>query len=340
MYELKNVNKIFMSDSNKVEAVSDVCVRINDGEVFGIIGSSGAGKSTLIRCLNLLEIPDSGEVIFKGEDLLKLSSKEVRARRKKIGMVFQNFNLLASRTVFENVAFPINNKNKKEVKEKVLSLLEIVGISDKENAYPNQLSGGQKQRVAIARALANEPDVILCDEATSALDPQTTTSILSLLKDLNKKLNLTIIIITHEMDVIKAVCDRVAIMSEGKIVEVDMVINIFTNPQHPVSRSFIQDSFKLDEIKDLVSNNAILNKDSYLYELTYKQDSSSKALISRLIKEYDLDVNIIAGTIEIISGESIGHLIIVIEGSSEKVRIGLEFLSRQGVLIEEVDLNA
>lgn len=340
MFEIRNLNKMFISETTEIIAVKDVSLKIKAGEIFGIIGSSGAGKSTLIRCLNLLEKPESGQVIFKGEDLIKLSNKAVREKRKKIGMVFQNFNLLASRTVFENVAFPINNKNKNEVKKKVLELLEIVGISDKENSYPSQLSGGQKQRVAIARALANDPDVILCDEATSALDPQTTTSILSLLKELNKKLNLTIILITHEMDVIKSVCDRVAIMSGGEIVEVDKVINIFTSPENEISRSFVEDSFNLGDINDLVNRNKLLSKEAYLYELIYKQDSSHKALISKLIKDFGLEVNIIAGKIEIISNDTVGHLVIVIAGPYDRVIEGLEFLANQKVIVREVDLNA
>lgn len=322
-----------------MEAVSNVCLRIDKGEIFGIIGSSGAGKSTLIRCLNLLEKPEKGKVIFKGHDLLSLSKKQMRHERKKIGMVFQNFNLLASRTVFENVAFPIGTKTKSEVKEKVLALLEIVGISDKVNNYPNQLSGGQKQRVAIARALANDPHVLLCDEATSALDPQTTASILSLLKELNEKLNLTIILITHEMSVIKSICHRVAIMDKGKIIEVDTVINIFTNPKKPLTKSFIQESFNHKEIRNLIDKNKLFKENSHLYEFIYKQESASKALIATLIKKYQLEINIIAGKIEIISGESIGHLVIIIEGEDKSVKSALRFLSSQGVLVKEFEEN-
>ncbi|NLY37588.1 MAG: ATP-binding cassette domain-containing protein [Tissierellia bacterium] len=339
MFELKEVYKSFISEGGQVEAVSNVCLRIDKGEIFGIIGSSGAGKSTLIRCLNLLEKPEKGKVIFKGHDLLSLSKKQMRHERKKIGMVFQNFNLLASRTVFENVAFPIGTKTKSEVKEKVLALLEIVGISDKVNNYPNQLSGGQKQRVAIARALANDPHVLLCDEATSALDPQTTASILSLLKELNEKLNLTIILITHEMSVIKSICHRVAIMDKGKIIEVDTVINIFTNPKKPLTKSFIQESFNHKEIRNLIDKNKLFKENSHLYEFIYKQESASKALIATLIKKYQLEINIIAGKIEIISGESIGHLVIIIEGEDKSVKSALRFLSSQGVLVKEFEEN-
>ena len=338
MFNLKNVTKTFISEDSRVEAVKDVSLKIREQEIFGIIGASGAGKSTLIRTLNLLEYPESGQVFFKDNDLLTLSKKEIRQTRKKLGMVFQNFNLLASRNVFDNVAFPINNKNKKEVEKKVNILLEIVGISDKAFSYPNQLSGGQKQRVAIARALANDPDVLLCDEATSALDPQTTDSILSLLKELNKSLNLTIFIITHEMDVIKSICDRVAIMDQGRVVEVDEVINIFTKPKSEVTKSFVRESFNLDDIATLVKKNNI-DQGEGLFELIYGQQSSSKALITSLIKNYNLEVNIIAGSIEIISFQSFGHLVVVIKGSEKMIENGLDFLADQGVIVNELITN-
>lgn len=339
MFKLKNVTKSFRSENSQVTAVSDVSLHIRAREIFGVIGSSGAGKSTLIRCLNLLEIPERGKVIFKGEDLLELSNPQLREKRQKIGMVFQNFNLLASRTVFDNVAFPIKNKSKEQISKKVYDLLEIVGISDKAKSYPSQLSGGQKQRVAIARALANDPDVLLCDEATSALDPQTTKSILSLLKDLNRKLDLTIILITHEMEVIKSICDRVAIMDKGKIVEVDSVINIFTQPKSEVSKGFVQEDINIDDLKGLIVENDLIQSDAYVYELFYKQAAASKSLISDLIKEYDLSVNIIAGSIEIISNESVGRLIIIIKGKKAEVEFGLKYLIDQGVLVKEVAIN-
>ena len=218
MIYLKNICKTFIDDNKKeVHAVNDVSLTINDGDIFGIIGFSGAGKSTLVRCINLLERPTSGTVEVDGKDLTKLSEKELRESRKKIGMIFQHFNLFPSRTIFGNVAFPLQGSglSKEEIAAKVRNLLELVGISEKENAYPSQLSGGQKQRVAIARALANDPDILLCDEATSALDPQTTKAILDLLKDLNKKLGITIVVITHEMAVVKEICNKVAVMERS-----------------------------------------------------------------------------------------------------------------------------
>ena len=241
MIYLKNICKTFIDDNKKeVHAVNDVSLTINDGDIFGIIGFSGAGKSTLVRCINLLERPTSGTVEVDGKDLTKLSEKELRESRKKIGMIFQHFNLFPSRTIFGNVAFPLQGSglSKEEIAAKVRNLLELVGISEKENAYPSQLSGGQKQRVAIARALANDPDILLCDEATSALDPQTTKAILDLLKDLNKKLGITIVVITHEMAVVKEICNKVAVMEKGRVVEEGDVFSIFANPQEALTQNF------------------------------------------------------------------------------------------------------
>ena len=238
MIALQHVSKVFAgSDKTKqVHAVDDVSLTIQDGDIFGIIGFSGAGKSTLVRCINLLERPTSGSVEVDGQELTRMSAKELRQARKKIGMIFQHFNLMPSRTIFGNVAYPLRGSglSKEEIREKVHSLLELVGIADKENAYPSQLSGGQKQRVAIARALANDPKILLCDEATSALDPQTTKAILSLLHHLNQTLGITIVVITHEMRVIQQVCTRVAVLDGGLVQEEGRVADIFA---HPASRA-------------------------------------------------------------------------------------------------------
>lgn len=243
MYILENVNKVFDGKENTVEAVKNVNLTIEKGEIFGIIGFSGAGKSTLVRCLNLLEVPTSGKVIFKGTDLLKMSPSELRKFRQKIGMIFQSFNLLAQRTIVDNVCYPleISGVKKKDARKKAMELLEMVGIRDKALSYPSQLSGGQKQRVAIARALATDPDVLLCDEATSALDPITTTAILELLKKINRTLGVTIVIITHEMKVVEQICDKVAVMSEGEIVEQGEVKEIFVNPRSDITKKLVMD---------------------------------------------------------------------------------------------------
>lgn len=262
MIQLIDVSKTFTIDKTPIHAVKDVNLTINQGEIFGVIGYSGAGKSTLVRCINLLERPTKGQVLIDGVDLLQLKEKELRLHRQKIGMIFQQFNLFSSRTVFENVAFPLRYRgiSKEKIKEKVLSLLDLVGIGDKHRAYPSQLSGGQKQRVAIARALATDPSILLCDEATSALDPQTTKSILKLLRDVNRKLGITIVIITHEMSVIKEICHRVAVMEEGNVVELNDVISIFTNPQAQITKDFINSTSTLDRIDQLIKEESDIVK--------------------------------------------------------------------------------
>ena len=238
MIRLENVSKTFTDSNKEVHAVNNVSLTINDGDIFGIIGFSGAGKSTLVRCINLLEKPTEGKVFVDDAEITALSGKELRKARKKIGMIFQHFNLMPSRTIFGNVAYPLRGSglSKEEIKEKVHHLLELVGISEKENAFPSQLSGGQKQRVAIARALANDPGILLCDEATSALDPQTTKSILKLLQQLNQTLGITVVVITHEMAVVKEICNRVAVMDHGDVVEEGEVFHVFASPKEPLVR--------------------------------------------------------------------------------------------------------
>ena len=233
MIELNHINKTYSSKKNEIHALREVSLKIEDGEIFGIIGFSGAGKSTLVRCINLLEIPDSGDVMVDGVNLLKLSAKDLNVKRRKIGMIFQQFNLLEQRTVEKNVRFPLEvaKVNKEDANKRVKELLALVGLEDKKDVYPSQLSGGQKQRVAIARALACEPSIILCDEATSSLDPITTKSVLALLEKLNKKLNVTIVVITHEMQVVEQICNRVAVIEDGKIAEVGSVSEVFSNPK-------------------------------------------------------------------------------------------------------------
>lgn len=294
MIYLKNIGKTFIDDNKKeVHAVNDVSLTINDGDIFGIIGFSGAGKSTLVRCINLLERPTSGTVEVDGKDLTKLSEKELRESRKKIGMIFQHFNLFPSRTIFGNVAFPLQGSglSKEEIAAKVRNLLELVGISEKENAYPSQLSGGQKQRVAIARVLANDPDILLCDEATSALDPQTTKAILDLLKDLNKKLGITIVVITHEMAVVKEICNKVAVMEKGRVVEEGDVFSIFANPQEALTQNFIKTTSNLRKIEDLVYEGSPvvdLKPGELIVRLSYIEKNISEPLISAMTYNFNI----------------------------------------------------
>lgn len=342
MIYLKNICKTFIDDNKKeVHAVNDVSLTINDGDIFGIIGFSGAGKSTLVRCINLLERPTSGTVEVDGKDLTKLSEKELRESRKKIGMIFQHFNLFPSRTIFGNVAFPLQGSglSKEEIAAKVRNLLELVGISEKENAYPSQLSGGQKQRVAIARALANDPDILLCDEATSALDPQTTKAILDLLKDLNKKLGITIVVITHEMAVVKEICNKVAVMEKGRVVEEGDVFSIFANPQEALTQNFIKTTSNLRKIEDLVNEGSSvvdLKPGELIVRLSYIEKNISEPLISAMTYKFNVIFNIIFANIEIVQDAPIGGTVAIMSGKSEDIDAALDYLRDKNVGVEVI----
>ena len=337
--ELKNITKTFEQDGKIFDAVKDASVSVAKGEIYGIIGFSGAGKSTLVRTINLLGRPTSGQVIVKGRDFLSLSEKELRQERKKIGMIFQHFNLMKSRNVFENVAFPLKHSglSKEQISQKVHSLLELVEINDKDKNFPSQLSGGQKQRVAIARALANDPDILLCDEATSALDPTTTKAILKLLKKLNKKLGLTIVIITHQMEVIKEICDKVAVMEHGKIVEQGDVFDIFANPKNEVTKRFIKATSSLTKIEELIEEDSPvvhLEKGEYLVRFSYIQKNVSEPLISATSRIYDVTMNIIFAEIEIVQNAPIGGTIAIISGKKEAIERALEHIREENVGVE------
>lgn len=341
MIVLENVSKTFHSDHHTVEAVRNVNLKIEQGEIYGIIGYSGAGKSTLVRCMNLLEHPTSGRVLLDNTELTGLSERNLRKARKKIGMIFQQFNLLASRTVFQNVAYPIrySGLSKSEISDKVHELLTIVDLKDKENAYPSQLSGGQKQRVAIARALASAPKILLCDEATSALDPQTTKSILRLLKKLNTQLGITIVVITHEMQVVKEICDKVAVMEKGSVVEEGEVFSIFASPTQKSTIDFINTTSNLSKIDDLLNQNspvtALRNGDCIL-KLKYLEKSTSEALISQISRQFQLDVNIIFGNIEMIGAAPLGGLVAIVSGDAAKIDEAIHFLREKNVGVEVV----
>lgn len=341
MIELKNINKTFKIGDQTVEAARDVNITIKDGEIYGIIGYSGAGKSTLVRCINLLEKPTLGQVIIDGVDLTSLSGKELRQKRKNIGMIFQQFNLFASRTVFKNVEYPLKRSglSRQERKKRVEELLALVELEDKAKVYPSQLSGGQKQRVAIARALANNPKILLCDEATSALDPQTTESILKLLKQLNKKLGITIILITHEMEVIKEICDRVAVMENGNVVEEGDVFSLFASPNKPITQEFIDTTSKLSKIHRLIEENAEvtqIKEGQCIVKFKYLVRSSSEALVSQISRKYQLDVNIIFGNIELIGSEPLGGLVAILSGKSSDIDEALDYLIKKDVGVEVI----
>lgn len=337
--ELKNVYKTFVQDGKAFNAVENASVSIEKGDIFGIIGFSGAGKSTLVRTINLLGRPTSGSVTVKGKDFLALSQKELREERKKIGMIFQHFNLMKSRNVFDNVAFPLKRSGltKKQISEKVHSLLELVEIDDKAENFPSQLSGGQKQRVAIARALANEPDILLCDEATSALDPTTTKSILKLLKKLKDQLGLTIVIITHQMEVIKEICDKVAVMEKGRIVEQGDVFTIFANPKDEVTTRFIRSTSNLSKVEELIAEDSPvvhLEKDEKLVRFTYIKKNVSEPLISAISRLYEVTINIIFAEIEIVQDAPIGGTVAIVSGEATTIDRALKHISALDVGVE------
>lgn len=315
MIQIKNLNKKFINNKKTFYALKNVSLNINKGEIFGIIGLSGAGKSTLIRTLNRLEEPDSGEILFENKNILTLDKKELRLFRQNTGMIFQNFNLLNSRDVFSNIAYPLEiiGLSKSKIKKRVQELLTLVNLEDKIHAYPSQLSGGQKQRVSIARALANNPSVLLCDEATSALDPKTTASILKLLKELKSKLNLTIIIITHQMEVVRDICEKVAIIEAGEIIELESVSNIFTSPKSDTAKSFIRD---LHQETELIYTPM---KGSTVLELKFKGSQADQPIISKLSQLYNININILSGNINHLASNKIGTLLIQITATNEEI---------------------
>jgi len=336
MIQLKDVAVTFKQKGKTVHAVRPVSLHVEEGDIYGIVGYSGAGKSTLVRLINLLQRPTEGEVLVDGVQLEQLSYRELRQKRKSIGMIFQHFNLMQSRTIFQNVEFPLKytGKSKAERRKKVLELLELVGLADKEKAYPSQLSGGQKQRVAIARALANDPKILLCDEATSALDPRTTRQILQLLKELNKKLNLTIVLITHEMQVVKDICNKVAVMEDGNVIEEGHSINIFNKPQEKLTQDFIQTATHMDHALETILNNpkfSELEENQWLVELSYLGFQTNEPIISHLYGNYQVTANILYGNIEILQDVPMGKLIVVLTGENRQRKKSLEYLQEQGV---------
>ena len=331
MITLEKVNKVY---SNGLHAVKDVSLKVNKGDIFGIIGLSGAGKSSLIRLINRLEEPTSGKIFINGENVLEFNKKQLLERRKKIGMIFQHFNLLSSRTVEENVAFALEiaNWNKNEIKERVAMLLDIVGLSDKAKYYPSQLSGGQKQRVSIARALANNPDILLSDEATSALDPKTTKSILELIKKIQQKFSLTVVMITHQMEVVKEVCNRVAIMSDGRIVEEGGVHHIFADPKNEITKELIsyvhqQTDTEIDYLH---------HRGKKIVKVKFLGTSTQEPIISKVIKEYGIDISVLGGTIDKLATMNIGHLYLELDGNLDTQTKAIELMQTMDVIVEVI----
>lgn len=335
---IENVSKTYHSKYGEVNALKNISLSIESGDIFGIIGMSGAGKSTLVRCMNFLEVPTSGRVLIRGKSLADFSGKELRAQRQQIGMIFQHFNLLMQKSVLENVCFPlyIQGKRKKEARERAVKLLELVDLKDKIDAYPSQLSGGQKQRVAIARALASDPKILLCDEATSALDPQTTSSILELLKDINRRFGITIVIITHQMSVVREICNRVAIMKEGVVEEEGLVSEIFTHPKSPVARELIRKDRGQDVDSDTMLSRPLIQSGEKI-RIVFSENSAFEPVISNLILTFKEPVNILKADTKNVGGVAKGEMILEIPADSKHAEEMKAYLREHGLDLEEAD---
>ncbi|MBD1382856.1 methionine ABC transporter ATP-binding protein [Metabacillus arenae] len=331
MIEIRNLSKIYKTKNGHVKGVDNVSLTIQEGEIYGIVGYSGAGKSSLLRCINLLERPTSGGITVGGIDLTSLKDGDLRLARLKIGMIFQHFYLISQKTVFENIAFSLKAAKTPpgKIKNRVEDLLEMVGLADKRDVYPSQLSGGQKQRVGIARALANNPNVLLCDEATSALDPTTTKSILNLLKKINKELNITIILITHEMNVVKEICDRMAIMQEGRVIEEGRVYDIFATPQEELTKEFIESvvSFEMPEV--------ILNKcKGTIVKVLFRGEVAGEGVISDTLQQFNVKGNFLHGSIEYIQESPLGIFVMELKGENEEIEKALQFIKNRSAQVE------
>lgn len=334
MIKIENLSKDFPIGKEKLTAVNNVNLKINKGEIFGIIGLSGAGKSTLIRCINRLEEPSSGSIIIDGIDITSLSKEDLRKQRKEIGMIFQHFNLLTQKNVYDNIAFPLQleGQDKEQIDKRVNELLSYVELTDKKYVFPSQLSGGQKQRVAIARAIANKPKLLLSDEGTSALDPKTTKSILSLLNKIRYELGLTIVMITHQMEVVKEVCDRVAIMEDGRVIEVNTVENLFKSPQTKTAQNFI------NAIPDNMDNEIINPKDfqGKIIRLSYLGDSAKKPIVSEVMKNFNININILSGNINKLQATNVGHLMLEFIGNEDEINRAISYLKNENVHVEVI----
>ncbi len=339
MIQLRNVNKRYDKGLNHITAVDDVSLNIAESEIFGIIGYSGAGKSTLIRLLNGLEAPTSGDISIGELEISSITGEELRRARQKVSMIFQHFNLLWSRTVKDNIAFPLEIAGvpKEERNQKVMELIQLVGLTGREDAYPSELSGGQKQRVGIARALANDPEVLLCDEATSALDPETTDAILDLLTDINERLGLTIVLITHEMHVIRKICHRVAVMEAGQVVETGNVLELFQSPQEPITKRFVSQLTEPIEAKQAIKHLKEEYPTGTLIKLIFVGERTEQPVLANLIRQFDVEVNIVQGNISHTHGGAYGTLILQLDGDAAMIQQAIQFLHDEDVQTEVID---
>ncbi|WP_019153548.1 methionine ABC transporter ATP-binding protein [Robertmurraya massiliosenegalensis] len=337
MIEMKSVYKTYKRKNVTTEALKGIDLKVEEGDIFGVIGYSGAGKSTLVRLVNYLERPTGGQVTVDGQMLGNLSDSQLRTMKKQIGMIFQHFNLLESKTIFDNVAIPLvlTKRPKAEIKKRVMELLDFVGLSEKAQSYPKELSGGQKQRVGIARALASNPKILLCDEATSALDPQTTQSILQLLKRVNKEYNITIMIITHEMSVIQEVCNRVAVMEAGEIIEQGSVLDVFGHPKHPTTKNFVKTVIH-NSIPESVKRSLKKTENSRVFRVEVKGEVASEPIVQQVMKNYDVEVNILFANMTEIQGTTLVIMYMQFEGDASAIERALQYLREKGAGIEEV----
>lgn len=338
MIEFKNVNKVFQQKNSKIQALEDVSFKVEEQDIFGVIGYSGAGKSTLVRLVNVLEEKTSGEVIVNGHDINQYSKKELQSVKKNIGMIFQHFNLLNSKTVFNNVAMPLvlQGTNKSKIKEKVDELLKFVGLEDKGKQYPNELSGGQKQRVAIARALVTDPKILLCDEATSALDPATTDSILKLLKSVNEQFGVTILLITHEMSVIQKICNKVAVMENGKVIEIGPVLDVFSHPQTLTAKNFVSTVITTDispNLRKLIPE----NQNATDIKLYIDGEQVTQSIINDLITKYHVQINVLFASMSDIQGIPVGYLTLRLNGEQKAIQNSFQYLNELNIEFEEVE---
>ncbi|MFD2305298.1 methionine ABC transporter ATP-binding protein [Enterococcus termitis] len=339
LIELQQVKKQFSGKNGQVTAVNDVSLTVDQGDIYGIVGYSGAGKSTLVRLLNGLELPTNGEVIIQNQNVAQMTNRELRQFRKKIGMIFQHFNLLWSRTILENIMLPLELANvpKNTRKQRAQELLTLVGLEGKGDAYPSQLSGGQKQRVGIARALANNPEILLCDEATSALDPQTTDEVLDLLLEINQTLNLTIVLITHEMHVIRKICNKVAVMELGQIVEEGDVLEVFRNPQQAVTKRFVQQELEpKEDTEELLGELIKENPTGLVVTLQFSGDNANEPVISQAIRQFEVDINVVQGQVQQAKEGAFGTLTVMILGDESEVEKTLTFLKEKEVGLEVI----
>lgn len=334
MIQIENLSKVYKTKGRTVKGVDDVTLTIESGEIFGIVGYSGAGKSSLLRCLNLLERPTSGSVTIGGQNLTKLKGSQLRKARLKIGMIFQHFYLISQKTIYENIAFALRAANtpEKKIEPRVTELLEVVGLADKRDVFPSQLSGGQKQRVGIARALANNPSVLLCDEATSALDPTTTTSILRLLKRINKELGITIVLITHEMDVVKEICDRMAIMQDGRVVEEGQVYDLFSNPQQSLTKEFISSVVSFD-----LPNDVLADLTGTLIKVTFIGNVAMEGVISDTMQKFAVKGNFLHGSIEYIQERALGIFLMELQGHASEIGKAVAYMAAQQAKVEVIE---